>query len=479
MRLLGIPTLAELFSDRFAPLLSIPIFFKMLSLAGGYSHLKQIGYVSVLMGEIVAFIVASLLARRVFDSTATRLRNAVFALAFLGWLFCLCALWPNLGTNYRGVIPSSAVVLNIVALLAECALAAWMLDWSLTSWAAPASVDSPDPHRRGFLAIGATALAGIATVGILIRFYKLSAYSYDGTENAGEDLPPITPNDHFYTVTKNNVDPRPTEAAWGLKISGKVSQPRTLDLAAITAMAAVLQEVTLQCISNRIGGGLNSNAVWKGVPLRDILTAAGASLTATQVTFHGADGFTDDVPFTKAMDPETLLVYEMNGVPLPLHHGFPARLIVPGYVGEKSVKWVTEIEVLDHPEKGFYEQQGWGPKFTLNNTSRFDAPDFSKPIALGSMVRLKGTAFAGDRGVRSVQVSTDGEKTWRDADISYQNAKTAWVQWRLLWKPSATGDIMLAVRCIDDGGMIQSSEMKGPGPEPASGFHRVKATVKA
>ncbi len=480
LRLLGIPTLGELFSDRFAPLLGIPLFFKMLSLFGGYSHLKQLGYCSVLGGELVALIGATFLINRFAKGNVRLIPSITGVLAAAGALFTLLALVPTLATNYRGLMPASAIVANIVAILLTSALAAGFLAWSLSALAQPGVPESADSgRRRELIASGAAAFAGLTIAAVLFRFFRISAYTYDGTENEGEDLPPVTPNDRFYTVTKNNVDPRPDASVWGLRITGNVTNPKTLRLSDITAMPFVMREVTLQCISNRIGGGLNSNAIWKGVPLKQLLTASGADASSVQVTFHGADGFTDDVPFAKAMDDETLLVYEMNGTPLPLQHGYPARLIVPGYVGEKSVKWVTEIEVTKQPKKGFYEQQGWGPKFTLNNTARFDAPDFGDPIPLGKVVTLLGTAFAGDRGVARVQVSTDGEKTWREAEIIYKRSKTAWVQWRLLWKPVDAGDVMLAVRCIDEGGGTQSSEMKGPAPEPATGIQRVKAMVRA
>ena len=480
LRLLGVPTLGELFSDRFAPLLGIPLFFKMLSLFGGYSHLKQLGFCSVLGGEVVAFVGAAFLINRLTKGKIRLIPPITGVLAAAGAVATLVALAPNLATNYRGLTPASAIAANVVAILLTSSLAAWFLAWSLSALAQPGVQGSANnDRRRELMASGAAALAGLAIAAVLFRFFRISAYTYDGTENSGKDLPPVTPNDRFYAVTKNNVDPRPDASVWGLRITGNVTSPRTLRLSDITAMPFVMREVTLQCISNRIGGGLNSNAVWKGVPLKQLLTASGADATSVQVTFHGADGFTDDIPFAKAMDDETLLVYEMNGVALPLHHGYPARLIVPGYVGEKSVKWVTEIEVTKQPHKGFYEQQGWGPKFTLNNTARFDAPDFGHPISLGTVVTLRGTAFAGDRGVARVQVSTDGEETWREAEITYKRSKTAWVQWRLLWKPVDAGDMMLAVRCIDEGGGMQSGEKKGPAPEPTTGYHRVKAMVRA
>ena len=427
--------------DRAAPMLGIPLFFRMLNFFKGYNHLKQFGYLSILAGQVVAFMVVAIviawLARsRGYQPRRVRVLPAVLAATGLGFIACVAFLWPNLGTNYRALDPGQATIVNIAALLVECLLAAFFLARSLRTWASSEALDGTqsetDNRRRMLIVEGATAVAGLAIVGILIRFYRIAAYAYDGSINEGEQLPPITPNDKFYAVTKNNVDPRPTREDWHLRIDGKVEHPRTLTFAELEAMPSIEREVTLQCISNPVGGGLNSNAVWTGVLLRDLLQSVGASTSAVQVTLRGADGFDDDLPIQKVMDDETMLAYKMNGEPLPLKHGFPARLIVPNYVGEKSIKWITEIKVVDHHEKGFYERQGWGPQFTLNNTTRIDGPDLSDPIALGSVVMLHGMAFAGDRGVSLVEVSTDGEDTWKPAQITYRGAKTAWVQWQFL-----------------------------------------------
>ncbi len=485
-RLFGIATLDEMIGDRAAPMLSIPIFFRMLNFFKGYNHLKQFGYLSILAGQVAAFMVVAILIawltrRRTSENRRARVMPAVAVATGLGFLASAAFLWPNLSTSYRALDPHQATVVNIVALLVECASAAAFLTWSLRTWVLPqgAGTTEPDTRRRVFLVEGASALAGLAIVGILVRFYKIAAYAYDGSINLGESLPPITPNDKFYAVTKNNVDPRPTREDWHLEINGKVDHPRVLTFAELEAMPSIQQEVTLQCISNPVGGGLNSNAVWTGVLLRDLLQSVGASKSAVQVTLIGADGFDDDLPIEKVMDDETMLAYKMNGEPLPLKHGFPARLIVPNYVGEKSIKWITQIKVVDHHEKGFYERQGWGPQFTLNNSTRIDGPDLSDPVALGSIVMLHGMAFAGDRGVSLVEVSTDSEDTWKPAQITYRGAKTAWVQWQFPWKPDTAGKTDISVRCTDGNGKLQSGEDKPSAPEPAVGYHSVEAMVKA
>ena len=168
----------------------------------------------------------------------------------------------------------------------------------------------------------------------------------------------------------------------------------------------------------------------------------------------------------------------MNGDPLPMRHGFPLRMIVPGVVGEKSIKWLTRIELRDRTAKQFYEKQGWGPKFEINTSSRFDAPDFHKPLDLGTPINLRGIAFGGARGVRSVEVSTDDGATWNPAEITYRSSALAWVQWKYQWQPDEAGVYRLVVRAIDGTGVLQSGVDKPAGPEPATGYHRVTATVK-
>ena len=129
------------------------------------------------------------------------------------------------------------------------------------------------------------------------------------------------------------------------------------------------------CISNGLDAGLMSNAKWKGVPMRDLLDMAAPFPNAEKVRLHGVDNYTDTITLEKAMDPATIIAYEMNGVQLPHRHGYPARVLVPGYFGEKHVKWLTRIEVTTADAKGFYETQGWGPDFIVPTRSRIDVPD--------------------------------------------------------------------------------------------------------
>lgn len=233
------------------------------------------------------------------------------------------------------------------------------------------------------------------------------------------------------------------------------------------------------CISNPISWGLMSNAVWTGVPMARLLTAAGPRSGAREVLLHGADGYTDTFSIEKAMEPTTLVAYRMNGATLPQRHGFPARVIAPGLYGEKNVKWVTRIEVVDRDAKGFYESQGWGPDFEIPNRSRIDGPDLSRPLRAGSEVLLHGIALGGNRGVASVEVSTDGERIWRPATISYPGTDLTWAFWEYRWRPRRAGDYELSVRMTDRRGNLQTAERRGTAPQGATGYHRVEAMVAA
>ncbi len=154
----------------------------------------------------------------------------------------------------------------------------------------------------------------------------------------------ITPNEQFYCVTKNVIDPRVDVHLWRLEVNGLVRNGRPR-FDRLQGDSSGRQETTLMCISNGLDAGLMSNAVWKGVAMRDLLETASPLSGAAKVRLHGVDNYTDTIPLEKAMDPATLIAFEMNGARLPDRHGYPARVVVPGYFGEKNVKWLTRIEL--------------------------------------------------------------------------------------------------------------------------------------
>ena len=207
--------------------------------------------------------------------------------------------------------------------------------------------------------------------------------------------------------------------------------------------AAIEQETTLMCISNGLDAGLISNAIWKGVATCAICLDQAAPLSsAARVRLHGVDNYTDTIPLEKAMEPTTLLAYEMNGVRLPHRHGYPLRVIVPGYFGEKHVKWLTRIEVTDANAKGFYETQGWGPDFiTPTRSTNRRARSLNRAFSLGKLngpIEVKGIAYGGDRGISRVELSFDDGKSWRDAEIYYTGGDLAWSLWKTEWNARRT-----------------------------------------
>src|SRR5262249_41015284 len=160
-----------------------------------------------------------------------------------------------------------------------------------------------------------------------------------------------------YVVSKNLIDPVVEEAHWRLRIGGATRQLLDLNYGDLKAMPAQQQYTTLQCISNEVGGDLMSNALWKGIPLRDLLTQAGPLAAAAFASFRCADDYTDTIPIQFAMQDGVMLAYEMNGEPLPDKHGFPVRLLSPGKYGMKHPKWITEIAVLEKETFGYWQQR--------------------------------------------------------------------------------------------------------------------------
>ncbi len=492
---LGVPTLAELILDCATPLLPIPVFFGMLNAFGGYNHLKEVGVVSTILTILILAGAAGIGYALTVERARSRnlapgsshshyragIRFLLLVLA-ITWALSIGSLWPALGANYKGRSPGQALILNPLYLLLIFVAGGIVLiaiHRMLIGEHNQQESRGLLQDRRKILSAAFGGVGFVAVVVMLKKFYGFAAYSYDGSQEIGPNLPPITPNNDFYAVTKNSVDPQPDPSLWRVEVVGSVATPKTYRLEDIKAMPSVSQETTLECISNGVGGGLISNALWKGVPLQQVIQPAVPKSDVVQVVFHGADAYSDDISVELAMRPTTLLVYEMNGEPLPMRHGFPVRAIVPGMVGEKSIKWLTRIELRDTAAKQFYEKQGWGPKFEINTTSRFDGPDFHNSFHLGIPINLHGMAFGGARGVRRVEVSTDDGGTWNPAEITYRTSPLAWVQWKYQWRPKEAGVYRLAVRAIDGVGSLQSGVKKRAGPEPATGYHRVTATVES
>jgi DMSO/TMAO reductase YedYZ molybdopterin-dependent catalytic subunit len=289
--------------------------------------------------------------------------------------------------------------------------------------------------------------------------------------------PEITPNHRHYVVDESIIDPDVDPGSWKLRIDGLVGTPITLSYNQLLSLPAIEQYVTMQCISNEVGGNLVGTAKWTGVPLAALLRrAGGVPARAVRVVFHAVGGYTDSLPVAKGMDGSTVVAYGMNGHTLPRAHGYPARIIAPGIYGMKSVKWLQRIEVVDYDYKGYWQRDaGWDNLAVIKTASRIDVPE-----ELGSVkgeATVAGVAWAGDRGIDAVEVSLDGGSTWRRAVLRRQIARTTWRQWRLPWRPISSGKTAVQVRAIDGQGKVQDADKAPPHPSGASGYDQIEVVT--
>ena len=486
---LGVATPLVIIGDRLSVFIPPGPFLSIMGKVGGYNHLKQLGVGSTIAGQLVVGAIGGAIfgwfARRIPARIPAIWTMLIFVL--LPVVVFAIALWPVLGTSYIGLPIQIARLVTLIS-FALCVLLferTLVIGFGFLTTERTDKQDyefTPAIGRRAFV-LGAIGLAAAGGGGALARkLYRAATFSYDGTQYKGSIVQPITPNDLFYCVTKNVVDPKVNLDVWHLEIGGLVQNAATWRFQDLLGFKPTTQETTLMCISNGLDAGLISNAVWKGLPLRDLLDQAGVLSGAARVRLHGVDNYTDTIPLEKAMEPTTLLAYEMNGTPLPDRHGYPLRVIVPGYFGEKNVKWVTRVEVTDANAKGFYEAQGWGPDFIVPIRSRIDVPDDWTFMSLGKLtapIEVKGIAFGGDRGISRVEVSFDDGQTWSDAEIYYSGGNLAWSLWKARWTPAAPADYPLLVRATDGEGDVQEwEEDRGPF-SGTSGLHRINVRVTA
>jgi len=488
---LGVATPLLIIGDRLSVFFQPGPFLALMGKVGGYNHLKQLGVGATAAGMLLVGglggVVLGLFNRH--EKTRLSTIRTVLFFVLLPIIAVSIALWPVLGTNYRGLPINAAALVTLVG-FALCVLVyerALVTGWRFLSGKRNEGGElevTPIVGRRAVV-LGGVGLVLVGGAAALVRtLYRAATFSYDGTQYKGAGVQPITPNELFYCVTKNVIDPRVDVSLWHLEINGLVQTPRTYRLEEVKAFSAVEQETTLMCISNGLDAGLISNARWKGVPMRDLINQASVLSGATKVRLHGVDNYTDTFPLEKAMDPTTLIAWEMNGSQLPDRHGFPMRVIVPGYFGEKNVKWLTRIELTTSNTKGFYETQGWGPDFVVPTRSRIDVPYDQTVFSLGKLpdpIEVKGIAFGGDRGISRVELSFDDGQQWTEAEITYSGGDLAWSLWtaRGGWQPPGPGNYTITVRATDGEGEVQEWDPDRPFTSGVTGFHKITVYVVA
>jgi DMSO/TMAO reductase YedYZ molybdopterin-dependent catalytic subunit len=302
-------------------------------------------------------------------------------------------------------------------------------------------------------------------------------FGLDGVE------PYLVPNSDFYRIDTALSVPQVSKDDWSLRIHGMVDEEIDLTFADLLSRPMIERDITLSCVSNRIGGDLVGNARWQGVRMKDLLEEAGVQEGATQVVSRSIDGWNCGSPTSVIMDGrDAMLAIAMNGEPLPPEHGYPVRLVVPGLYGYVSAtKWVTEIELTRWEDfDGYWVPRGWSKEGPVKTMARIDRPRQGNHIAAdgGGVVDIAGLAWAVHRGISKVEVSID-EGDWLECELAGVPSDDTWRQWRYRWSGGTPGEHSVRARAYDGDGNPQPQGPKDVAPDGAEGYHRVTFEVDA
>ncbi len=286
--------------------------------------------------------------------------------------------------------------------------------------------------------------------------------------------PLITPNEDFYLIDTALSYPQVDPADWSLRIHGMVDREVEISFDELLDLGLVREQVTLSCVSNRVGGRLVGNAEWVGVPLATVLDQAGVQPRATQIVGRSIDRWTAGFPTEVALDGRVAMVaVQMNGEPLPISHGFPARLVVAGLYGYVSAtKWLSDIELTTWEAfDGYWIPRGWSKEGPIKTQSRIDVPRRDSTIDPGPTA-IAGVAWAPSRAIEKVEVQVDDED-WVEAELSRETTINSWRQWMVTWN-ATPGEHQVRVRATDGTNTTQTSEISDPAPDGATGWHTIK-----
>jgi DMSO/TMAO reductase YedYZ molybdopterin-dependent catalytic subunit len=299
---------------------------------------------------------------------------------------------------------------------------------------------------------------------------------------AGVQVPGVTPyvssNADFYRIDTALYPPQVDPSTWQLRIHGMVRNPVTITWADLLKRPMIERYVTLACVSNEVGGDLIGNALWLGTPIKALLDEAQPLPGADQVIQRSVDGWTCGSPTATLIDGrDALLAVGMNGQPLPVEHGFPVRMVVPGLYGYVSAaKWITEIELSRFADfDAYWVPRGWSQQAPIKTESRIDTPRDGAKRSAGP-ITVAGVAWAQHRGVAKVEVQVDGG-AWMPATLAATVSSDTWRQWSVRWQ-ATPGHHAIRVRATDTTGETQTSTPAAPAPNGASGWHTVSVDVE-
>lgn len=351
----------------------------------------------------------------------------------------------------------------------------------------------PPEGRRAALRLGLVA-AGAVVVGAFAPYVGRGRRAVEQARSrlrltgvtrpvvpAGADLglaqPWATPTGAFYRIDTAVSPPALDPTTWRVRIHGMVERELTLSLDDLLARQRTQAWITLNCVSNPVGGDLIGNAWWSGVLLRSLLAEAGVKSGADAVLQTSADGWTCGTPLSALQDERNaMLAVAMNGAPLPINHGFPVRTIVPGLYGYVSAcKWVVDLKVTTMDDAvGYWIPLGWAVKGPVKLASRIDRPASGEVVPAGTYT-IAGVAWQQETGVASVEVSVDGG-AWQKATLGRVPDDETWVQWRID-VPLTSGAHQAQVRAVSASGEVQTPVRRDVVPDGATGWHRVDFEV--
>jgi DMSO/TMAO reductase YedYZ molybdopterin-dependent catalytic subunit len=378
--------------------------------------------------------------------------------------------------------------------------------WLLLRYARPAAPDDSrivfstptTPVRREFLVGSGLAIAGAAVATLAGREFATranvsaarTALRFPRPAVPARPLPPgthfnvpglssfITPNDGFYRVDTALILPQVDPSNWQLRIHGMVRREITLSFDELLRRPLLEDWITLCCVSNPVGGPYIGNAKWLGASLASLLREAGPLAGAEQLLCTSTDGFTSGTPLQVVLDGrDALLAVAMNGTALPVAHGFPARLVVPGLYGYVSAcKWITDIEVTTwSASSAYWAQRGWSQQGPIKTESRIDVPTGGNSLTAGP-VTVAGVAWAQHKGVDAVEVRVDNG-AWNTATLASVPGIDTWRQWQWRWD-APRGSHLIEARATDATGYTQTSATADVVPNGATGYPSVSVTVR-
>ncbi len=287
----------------------------------------------------------------------------------------------------------------------------------------------------------------------------------------------ISTNKEFYSVAVDEgFRPAVNENDWKLEVFGTEGRNFNLSYDELIKLESYRVYKTFICVGNEVGGPFINNAEWTVTPLAPILQQ-GIGNSATEnlrVIFYGLDDFYSSVPLEVALHSNSFIAYAMNAEKLPLGHGFPARVFLPGKYGMKQPRWLSKIEIVKTPwVKGYYEIRGYSDSAEIKKTARID---YAMKQDNGDWL-ITGVALCGSHAVGRVEISFDDSKSWQPATITSERLPEAWATWEFSWKPGRTSDYIISARVFDDQGAAQLSQNGGSFPSGSSGYHRIRLAV--